>query len=770
MPIDYRKWDSFDYDSSDDVTQQLHSPRQPKPPGIQRALQILGNTANAEGSLSHSRRARGERALPDEIEYCALKSDTDSVVWWIDNDPSGHVDSTGSIRGYSLLMTASFTGNVNLVEALLKRSAALDDQNLDGYTALMLASMKGHANVVQCLLDAGANAALGDLEGTTTVQWAEINGHAECANIIKTKLLIAKSTTEQSDTDGTVPASELPASETDEQRALSKAVVNLAANEETTRVMNWINAGGHVNATTDDGRTLLMAVATAECGCTLSLMLIKRGATIDIQDDTGRTALMIATAHGNSFLVDTLLSEGANAALQCRSSYGQETALRLAERLGHLKCVSEFNKRELTLDVLKATVKGDTSTVKIWLARGGNINAVYKDLEIHLVPLKHIHGLTCNTPCDGGTLLILASCCGQQSLVSLLLEKRAAINVQDCSGVSALMLAATNGHPDIVQVLLNAGADTALRDVKGQTARQMADESSPWILRDEVDVCLCLLSEAALQEALESGALADLKGAIHTYAQACGEGSAVLTQARRRRNELAEQSRQQIREEKRQRQKDEKEARRQAAEAVKAARRIALRQQEAEAEAARIAVARQIEEQAAHARDVQDRWERARQEEARQAGEERAARQQARRERREAQILAEEEVRAAVAAREAQQRAHHTWANREYSRRLQLEEQQRAADQVRARRRLQEAQEQEAAQAAFEVTAAAPRAAPDDAECCICLAGGEMVQLEDFCEQGHWLHSACARSWRDNCRLNNLEPHCPTCQRVWNRL
>jgi hypothetical protein len=103
---------------------------------------------------------------------------------------------------------------------------------------------------------------------------------------------------------------------------------------------------------------------------------------------------------------------------------------------------------------------------------------------------------------------------------------------------------------------------------------------------------------------------------------------------------------------------------------------------------------------------------------------------------------------------------------KEFERRFQLEEQRRTVDQERARHRFQEAQEQVTALAEFQATAAAPRAAPDDAECCICLAGDETAPLEDLCGYGHWLHSGCMRYWRDTCDKNNQALHCPTCLRV----
>jgi ankyrin repeat protein len=62
-------------------------------------------------------------------------------------------------RGYSALMLAGYTGNLEAVDLLLSRGADPNTRDLFGNTVLMGAAYKGFAKVVQRLLLAGADLA-----------------------------------------------------------------------------------------------------------------------------------------------------------------------------------------------------------------------------------------------------------------------------------------------------------------------------------------------------------------------------------------------------------------------------------------------------------------------------------------------------------------------------------------------------------------------------------------------------------------------------------
>jgi uncharacterized protein len=62
-------------------------------------------------------------------------------------------------RGYSALMLAGYSGNLDAVELLLARGADPNTRDLFGNTVLMGAAYKGYSRVVQFLLAAGADVA-----------------------------------------------------------------------------------------------------------------------------------------------------------------------------------------------------------------------------------------------------------------------------------------------------------------------------------------------------------------------------------------------------------------------------------------------------------------------------------------------------------------------------------------------------------------------------------------------------------------------------------
>ena len=72
--------------------------------------------------------------------------------------------------------------------------------------------------------------------------------------------------------------------------------------------------------------------------------------------------------------------------------------------------------------------------------------------------------------CNRETALIIASKKGQYKLVTLLLDRHAAVDLQNDKCESALMKAAEFGHEKVVELLLAKNATTDLKDEKGETA------------------------------------------------------------------------------------------------------------------------------------------------------------------------------------------------------------------------------------------------------------------------------------------------------------
>ena len=110
--------------------------------------------------------------------------------------------------------------------------------------------------------------------------------------------------------------------------------------------------------------------------------------------------------------------------------------------------------------------EGDQEAIEAWLDGGGGVDARDE---------------------NGGTLLMLVATFGREPIVERLLERKAAVDLQDRGGYTALM-EATFGitaatHPTfggaIVRRLLAAGANIELRTFFHQsTALEIAEENS----------------------------------------------------------------------------------------------------------------------------------------------------------------------------------------------------------------------------------------------------------------------------------------------------
>jgi len=112
-------------------------------------VQLDASHQRVEGAPDHE----GEGALiqsvaalqlPQEVFRAALTHGQHEVTAWLDR--GGYVDalsSSGPRRGFSLLMAACLSGNLQMVELLLVRGAAIDLQSpVNRSTALIAAALR----------------------------------------------------------------------------------------------------------------------------------------------------------------------------------------------------------------------------------------------------------------------------------------------------------------------------------------------------------------------------------------------------------------------------------------------------------------------------------------------------------------------------------------------------------------------------------------------------------------------------------------------------
>jgi ankyrin repeat protein len=173
----------------------------------------------------------------------------------------------------------------------------------------------------------------------------------------------------------------------------------------------------------------------------------KKTININLRDDEGFSALMLAACYGYTEIVDSLISAGADLNLQNNEGF---SALMLASYYGHADIVDSLINAaavDLTLTdnngasaLIFAAQTGKTRIVKSLISAGADRN------------------LQTNT---GVSALIIASKKGKTDTVKSLIEAGAALNLQTNTEASALIAAAKEGHIDIVKLLIEKGADTS---------------------------------------------------------------------------------------------------------------------------------------------------------------------------------------------------------------------------------------------------------------------------------------------------------------------
>ena len=373
------------------------------------------------------------------------------------------------------------------------------------------------------LLLAEAATQLVDVHGRTVQQWAEEGQLTPGAEFFRQHAApsppqrVAASLAAQPDAGE--PALSPPA-------AMPLEIKRSAEQGELHKVVRWLGKGGPVDALCSaevkDGPTTtaaLLHVAATNGHVEMVRILLKRGASVDLQTGIGYTALMTAAGYGRLPILSLLLQHSANPNLQSGNGQtalivaageGQEAcvqallragantelrttdgrnALRWAEGQGH-EAVAELIRQHaapphlavlappaappnagevavsspptlLPREIFQSAQQGKLQEVVKWLGKGGSVDAV------------------CSVPTDDGrtasvALLHTTAASGRLEVVRELLKRGASVNLQSSLGGTALMGAASYGHLSTLHLLLQHSANPDLQDKYGNTALMMA--------------------------------------------------------------------------------------------------------------------------------------------------------------------------------------------------------------------------------------------------------------------------------------------------------
>jgi uncharacterized protein len=195
-------------------------------------------------------------------------------------------------------------------------------------------------------------------------------------------------------------------------------------------------------------KDLLKAVIDRDVDAAQIQALLSRGADIDVRDEAGRTALLIAT-HGNRIEVARVLIE-AGADVNAKDRINDSPYLYAGAR-GHLEILT------MTLahgaDLRSTNRYGGTALIPA--SERGHVDTVRTLIEAG-VDVDHVNNL-------GWTALLEAIILGDgaerhQRIVELLVKAGADINLADRDGMKPLQHARSRGYREIEAILVAAGA------------------------------------------------------------------------------------------------------------------------------------------------------------------------------------------------------------------------------------------------------------------------------------------------------------------------
>ncbi|WP_161493781.1 ankyrin repeat domain-containing protein [Nitrosospira lacus] len=340
------------------------------------------------------------------------------------------------------LMYASGGGHIEIVKALLKAKANVNERNYqpDGSTALSWAASAGRKDILSILLDHGSdNAAINDAflsaaeSGQAAVLRMLLKQGADKGLFNKALIRTAESqiVVSEADLNDVVQflleqGANVDARDDDGKTALMKAVTH----GRILIMQTLLDAGADINAQEKGGSTALRMAAWDDTKAPIVKILLARGADPNLADNVGQTPLILASASRNIDIVRALLDKGADA--NARDAKGS-TALMGASR-------AETDAVEL---------------LRALLEKHADVNA------------KDNNGLTA---------LMLAAANGPVQNVGTLLDAGADLHAKDAEGSTALMLAVSYGRVEIVQTLLRRGAKVKDEDANGKTVLNYAEE------------------------------------------------------------------------------------------------------------------------------------------------------------------------------------------------------------------------------------------------------------------------------------------------------
>jgi len=275
-------------------------------------------------------------------DYVAQASPPEPAATEVVNEPSKASDEK--------LFEAVRAGDAEAIRALVSSGADPDARGRDGKTALMIAAEKGRAAALQVLLESGANPDVRTAGGASALGLAAANHQREAVRL----LLRAGASPKTTDAHGMTALMETADASIARALISAGASVNAADQKGLTPMMHLVaasgsraetlqsllTAGADVRARDREGRTALIwaikGTPSSRSDAELVTMLIKARSELEARDREGGTPLVYAVVRGDTSSARLLVDAGADV----NARMGSLSAIEIALRYGHSEIVT----------------------------------------------------------------------------------------------------------------------------------------------------------------------------------------------------------------------------------------------------------------------------------------------------------------------------------------------------------------------------------------------------------------------------------------------
>jgi ankyrin repeat protein len=395
----------------------------------------------------------------------------------------GAKPNTANPYGITPLWLAATNGSASMVRMLLKAGADPKATLPHGENALMAAARTGEPETIKALLDAGADPnAKESSQGETALMWAAAENHPEAiATLIKggadpnahgKKLDLAPMKwMNVGMVDTMLPTGGFTALHYAARQNAQDAARALADNK------------ADLNAQDADGATPIQ-IAIINLHYDLAAMLIEKGASPNVQDNTGMTAIY-ALVDMNGFRSDIgrpaqPRHDKLNAldVLKIALAHGGDPNLQQKKAiLGRHHGFGDNSLGAGATALMRAIKGNDFDAMKLLLDNGANPNLAMANGQTPVFLIVGTGGGGRGGPAPGPASPGAAN--SAVNALKMLAEKGADLDAPNKQGATPLIAAARSGSNALVKALLELGANPDLKDAQGKTALDIVTTDGP---------------------------------------------------------------------------------------------------------------------------------------------------------------------------------------------------------------------------------------------------------------------------------------------------